>query len=695
MKKMGVFQRNLILTLGISISLLVIIIMLFNYTNARSDFKEDNRETEQLVEENILNAVQSSDVAYSIIENSLAEKMEKYTNTLMDLYKKNPNIDTWDLNRLKKQFDGYEIFVLNKDLVITHSSRKADLGLDFKEFGITDLLNSRMESGKFETDRLEVSEATKQANKFSYMATPDKKYLIELGATSEQFDGQLKDLDLAKMTENLAVSHPYVGDILLYTVQDNGVPEHSVNKQDKAGKALKISAKFAKIGEQAMKSDKIIEKVMTIKGNAYKYRFIPVLKKDTDGANLYKQSRLLVIQYDEGYFHALLAKKNIMSIIIVLVSVMIAVILSVVIGRRVSKPIREFGLLIDRTSQLEFTDNAHLETLKKRKDDFGELAQKYDSMLRAIRNAFAKVVDSASQLAGMSEQFNTSSKETKQAAEQIAQSIHEVSKETDSQSAIVQNAMDAIVSITTEVKRVSDNMQEVNTLVSRTVEISNTGQEAVDHSASNMQKINTYTKDSKDVVIQLNDKSTQIENISSFITSIAEQTNLLALNAAIESARAGEAGKGFAVVADEVRKLAVESSKAAKQINELIAQIKGEVSKAMDSMNLGYEAVQEGNELTEEAGQAFREILGSVEEASGQSKETASISKQVEQITTGLLHSVQQISELYGKLSANAQEVAATTEQQTAIVEDMSDGASHLSSIAESMISEVEKFKVN
>jgi methyl-accepting chemotaxis protein len=100
----------------------------------------------------------------------------------------------------------------------------------------------------------------------------------------------------------------------------------------------------------------------------------------------------------------------------------------------------------------------------------------------------------------------------------------------------------------------------------------------------------------------LGEHSQQIGEIIQVIDDIAEQTNLLALNAAIEAARAGEHGKGFAVVADEVRKLAERSSKATKEIAELITNIQKLTAGAVKAMEEGTGEVEQGVSLAVDAG---------------------------------------------------------------------------------------------
>jgi methyl-accepting chemotaxis protein len=186
-------------------------------------------------------------------------------------------------------------------------------------------------------------------------------------------------------------------------------------------------------------------------------------------------------------------------------------------------------------------------------------------------------------------------------------------------------------------------------------------------------------------VKELGERSAEIGSIVEVIDDIAEQTNLLALNAAIEAARAGEHGKGFAVVADEVRRLAERSSKATKEISQLITAVQNGTAEAVAAMNEGTQEVEEGSKLALDAGKSLADILTAVEATNNQVQMISSAAQQMTASSTAVVKSTDNISSISEENAAAAEEVSASTEEMSVQVEDMAASAESLTKMAENL----------
>jgi methyl-accepting chemotaxis protein len=141
----------------------------------------------------------------------------------------------------------------------------------------------------------------------------------------------------------------------------------------------------------------------------------------------------------------------------------------------------------------------------------------------------------------------------------------------------------------------------------------------------------TMTQQTDLIVRDLVEGAQKIGDIVGLITSIAAQTNLLALNATIEAARAGDAGKGFAVVAGEVKSLATQTSLATQQISGQIANIQATTRGAVEALariatNIGQvsEIATVIASAVEEQGAATAEIARNAGEVSANTESVGS-----------------------------------------------------------------------
>jgi PAS domain S-box-containing protein len=126
-----------------------------------------------------------------------------------------------DLEALKADIGGLDIYVINDRCIIEYSTVPADVGLDFAviypDF-CTYLHGIRNTSG-FYPDRVVRDWTTGTLTKYSYMPTPDHRYILELGLHAEQFRGERQQIRYRDIIDEVREFNPYLEEVILFQKQ--------------------------------------------------------------------------------------------------------------------------------------------------------------------------------------------------------------------------------------------------------------------------------------------------------------------------------------------------------------------------------------------------------------------------------------------------------------------------------------------
>ncbi|MGB9713268.1 MAG: methyl-accepting chemotaxis protein [Dissulfurimicrobium hydrothermale] len=171
-------------------------------------------------------------------------------------------------------------------------------------------------------------------------------------------------------------------------------------------------------------------------------------------------------------------------------------------------------------------------------------------------------------------------------------------------------------------------------------------------------------KNAQEIIHRLAEASAKIGETSKIIGSIAEQTNLLALNATIEAARAGEAGKGFAVVANEVKELAKQTGTSVVEIDEIV---KGLQQGAKESVSVVEQVVGTIQQMTEHSDS----IAATVEEQTATVSEISRRAQDVNSEVGEIINMITNVASAGEKTSESAQTVKTASDKLKDLSEEL------------------------
>ncbi|TDO07500.1 methyl-accepting chemotaxis protein [Bacillus subtilis] len=378
-------------------------------------------------------------------------------------------------------------------------------------------------------------------------------------------------------------------------------------------------------------------------------------------------------------------------IIVTGISAMVGIVLSLLLLKSIMVPLKSMNKQLEEIAHGEA--DLTKKVIVKNKDEFGQLAQSFNSFTQSLIQIVKQISSSSEQVAASSEELSASAEESKLTSEQISGAMQMAADSNVKQSSMTEKSAESITELLDSISSVASNTGNIADLSSSMRDKAEIGSKSVNKMLDQMKFIDTSVDSAGNGLQALVESTAEISDISSLITNISEQTNLLALNAAIEAARAGEQGKGFAVVAEEVRKLADETNKSANHIQSVVTTIQNESIETVNNIKVVQENVSSGIVLSQETTGNFNEILNLVEQVTSQIQEVAAATQQLTSGVEVIQHTVHTLAAGTKETSANTEAVAKSSQEQLNSMEEISYAAESLSQLAEELQTVINRFK--
>jgi methyl-accepting chemotaxis protein len=335
-----------------------------------------------------------------------------------------------------------------------------------------------------------------------------------------------------------------------------------------------------------------------------------------------------------------------------------------------------------------------LDKYTKKKDEIAEFANVFKIMKVNLSNMILSITQSVEVVADTSNILSDISQNTSKAANEMAATIEGMADGANKQSDYSLSILKMMENTQLQVDKGTEELENAVNSIGITRDAAYTGNNSINEAISFIDTMSISMNESAESITKLKNHSNEIGSIITAIKDITNQTNLLALNAAIEAARAGEYGRGFAVVADEIRKLSEESSNEAKRIEKIVINIQEETNLTVKTIGHNLNSFTKQVDLIKAVEQTLQVMVQNIKTTEINSKQTQSIFNVIKDYIDNVLVNVRKMTDSISDSAEGSVQLAATSQEQLAIINKVAQSASDLSSLAIELENEMSKFKV-
>lgn len=393
---------------------------------------------------------------------------------------------------------------------------------------------------------------------------------------------------------------------------------------------------------------------------------------------------ILVLTADESEALAGITTVTGVAIGISAIVVLIAIIISFIMGRRLMRPLVKVSTIIEDVANGNI--EADFSVVKESNDEIGLIIEKMKELTQSLGSIVGKIRNSSDTMSSNSYELNDTSSQTLAANNEISKAVEDVAEGSTGMAASISKINENLLEMSNETKDINASVDEIKNQTVAVQDSSKIMNDKIKSMQDSSHKMDEGISAISKRIETVNNTVDKVSNIVSVIEEISSETNLLSLNASIEAARAGDAGKGFAVVAQEIRVLSDNTNTELENIKQIISSLVEECRYCVQASG----TIVEDNAKQKEEIKAVLDEFGSLDE---QIQKTAEKADEIEELVTAMIELNDDITKSSNSLTDVSAANAAATEEMNANIEELNAMMHGVSEMAEHMNNESDGLK--
>ena len=415
-----------------------------------------------------------------------------------------------------------------------------------------------------------------------------------------------------------------------------------------------------------------------------------VVEYDFNGTTKYSaytilnNENILVLTADESEALAGITTVTGVAVGIIAIVVLIAIIISFIMGRRLMRPLVKVSTIIEDVANGNI--EADFSGVKESNDEIGLIIEKMKELTQSLGSIVGKIRNSSDTMSSNSYELNDTSSQTLAANNEISKAVEDVAEGSTGMAASISKINENLLEMSNETKDINASVDEIKNQTVAVQDSSKIMNDKIKSMQDSSHKMDEGISAISKRIETVNTTVDKVSNIVSVIEEISSETNLLSLNASIEAARAGDAGKGFAVVAQEIRVLSDNTNTELENIKQIISSLVEECRYCVQASG----TIVEDNAKQKEEIKAVLDEFGSLDE---QIQKTAEKADEIEELVTAMIELNDDITKSSNSLTDVSAANAAATEEMNANIEELNAMMHGVSEMAEHMNNESDGLK--